>query len=151
VNDDRLPMTGLFMAQLRVEILLRDPTSLMVTDVENYTDELVIPSTLVWKGVVRTLREIGPGAFQGKHFTKVVLPDTLEAIGFRAFADNKKLKKVEYKGAKKTVTTDDTAFEGCVNLGEIAFTDWFWRGAIVFLVYKAITWVRRPSGRATTE
>ena len=73
--------------------------------------EIEIPSHIGNKRVFA----IGNMAFKGKEIETIVIPDTVEIIGERAFCDCKKLKKVVLD---KSVLIDSVAFYGCDSLAD---------------------------------
>jgi hypothetical protein len=142
LNTDRLlPVISVHlpfsMLDFRCEIIKDDPTrALRITGTHKNNGELRIPGTFSYAGQVRIVREIGEGAFEGKQFTHIFLPASVEVLGDRAFARNPFLVGVYYARATPPRLLGDQVFSGCVQFREMEQaepqtfpTAWFWAAA----------------------
>lgn len=85
-------------------------TNVTITGYTREDRNVVVPDELDGMTVV----EIGGRAFYGKQIQSIVLPDTVQSIGKRAFAGCTSLASVQLSAQLKTI--DDEAFSGCVQL-----------------------------------
>ena len=88
----------------------------VVTGLGTCTDT-VITILSVYKGSPVT--EIGDFAFMNDDLTSITIPSSITKIGWQAFINCKKLKKVIFEDNSNLKTIDDKAFEGCVGLTSI--------------------------------
>jgi hypothetical protein len=93
-----------------------DPSSVVIESVGHGTGELVIPEEVCFEGEMRTVRQIGRGAFIGAGFTKVIFPRTLEIVGQWAFKENRDLAEVAFVPGNALLQIFPEAFWGCKNL-----------------------------------
>lgn len=81
-----------------------------------FSDKLVIPQTIVYKGRTLTVTSVGDNAFSGTNsLQSVSLPNTILSIGDYAFSDNSKSLRAIYVYAEKVpiLPYNSCAFEGC--------------------------------------
>jgi hypothetical protein len=123
------------MVHFQAEIINNDPTSVRITGVDTDTGELDVPGTLLFRGSQRTVREIGPSAFEGKRFTKIFLPASVVVLGRRSFARNPQLVTVKYAPNSRMEVIGAEAFADCPNFREMCEGEapstvggWFWGG-----------------------
>lgn len=76
-------------------------------------ESFIIPSKI--KGV--KVRSIGKGAFKGCSIESIIIPDSVEEIGPKAFADCGMLLSVSIPPSVKRI--EKKAFYGCSRLGKI--------------------------------
>ena len=88
----------------------------VVTGLGTCTDT-VITILSIYKGLPVT--EIGNFAFMNDDLTSITIPSSITKIGWQAFINCKKLKKVIFEDNSNLKTIDDKAFEGCVGLTSI--------------------------------
>ncbi len=111
----------------------------VLIDAQTAKGDVVVP-----EGVT----EINSFAFanEGNEVTSVVLPTTLEYVGWRAFCDNDKLTKVTILGGSEYSIERD-AFVGCTSLKEISFGKGLTSiGVEAFLGCTGLTKVVLPDG-----
>jgi hypothetical protein len=117
--------------------------ALRITRVDIEDGELVIPGTITVDGTEHVVREIGPRAFEKKRFTTVSLPDSMEVLGDRAFAENPALVHVYYASATPPRLGDEV-FAGCDRFREMEHPEprsWFWTGVIGGIALIAATFL----------
>ena len=89
-------------------------------EVASYNDhaaEVVVPSTVTYKGKTLTVVSIGESAFEdNEEIIKVILPNTVKEIGKLAFHNCKSLSTVDMLAVK---TIRYKAFESCTSLSNI--------------------------------
>ena len=83
-----------------------------------YTGDVVIPSSVKYRGRSYKVTAIGDDAFAGcEELTSVSIPDEVETIGSYAFAGCEGLTSITIPGGVKTIKS--YAFNICANLGSI--------------------------------
>lgn len=80
-------------------------------------DSYLFPSTISYKGVEYTVTDVYINAFNSNNrVAKITLPDSMESIGYWAFANCQNLKEINLGG---THSIGFSAFENCKNLTSI--------------------------------
>jgi hypothetical protein len=83
-----------------------------------YKNDMVIPSSVSWKGKDYQVTAIGDYAFQGCQIKTIVLPSTLTSIGYAAF-ELSQIKSVTIPASVDTISS--WAFTKCPYLENIVF------------------------------
>lgn len=84
-----------------------------------YHDDVVIPSTVTYGGVVYTVTAIGENAFYRSPMTSISLPNTLRTIGGYNFYYCNQLKSLTIPEGVETMTSH--AIVDCAQLEEVSF------------------------------
>ena len=69
-----------------------------------YSGEIIIPSTVTYKSKVLTVTEIGGGAFEDCDITSISIPGSVISIGNGAFNDCGELTKVRFEDGTETLS-----------------------------------------------
>lgn len=118
------------------------------------TEEIVVPKTIQWEGIIYTVTSIGDSAFKGEtKVKKIVLPNTITAIGTYAFKDMTSLNTLEIPVNVREIGQDFVA--GCVNLTSlsVAVNNPYFSSDSVGCIYnkdKSILLFAAPSAQAIT-
>lgn len=110
--------TKFFDEASRLYYIITSSSTVEVTCCTNsfntYIGDIVIPETVVYRGVTYTVTAIGNEAFRGTALTSVNIPDQVKFIGMAAFGDCNSLRKVElgnnvsYLAEQAFMTESDT-------------------------------------------
>ncbi|MBD5327584.1 MAG: leucine-rich repeat protein [Bacteroides sp.] len=100
---------------------LSDDGTAMIDGGWNTSGDVVIPPEIMVDGVRYTVSGISERAFRLSSITSVIMPNTINNIGYEAFADCHSLSSITMPDA--LVIIGDYAFECCENLTEIAIPD----------------------------
>ena len=66
---------------------------------------------------------IGEGAFENANISAVIVPQSVVTINDDAFRDSTRLESVRFASGSLLTHVGDSAFRGCVSLGQVAFPD----------------------------
>lgn len=82
---------------------------------QNYSGDIVIPSSIEYEGIMYSVTKIGSNAFyRCKDVTSVVIPESVTYIDYNAFEDCTGLTEIAIPASVTTIASD--AFWGCNNL-----------------------------------
>ena len=93
-------------------ILDEGTRTVAVADVSPISGNLEIPATVTYNGTTYTVTEIDYSGLRYGHFTSIVLPNTITAIGYYAFYDNDSLSSCVLPSSLTYV--GESAFAQCV-------------------------------------
>ena len=87
----------------------------------DYSGDIVIPSSVTYNSDVYEVTRIGSDAFTGSSITSVALPNSITTIGGEAFSDCRKLTSIFLPQSVRNI--DYSAFNGCTNLVSAYISD----------------------------
>ena len=96
----------------KIYTLKEDDKGLIIAKYKSSTPEVVIPDTIDGKPVY----QIGKMAFKGQPIKEVIIPNSIESIGERAFFGCKELTVVTI--GNENVQIGEKAFDGCEKLAD---------------------------------
>lgn len=109
-------LRSFYMTNFHVEVLENHPEEAIITGADTNNDVLVIPETVMVQGRERTVRQIAPRAFEGKSFSRIDFPASLQIIGNYAFAGNDGIRSLEFPNNSELLVIDHDAFRQCSSL-----------------------------------
>ena len=80
----------------------------------NYSGDIIIPSTVTFESGEYTVTGIDHETFSGSSITSIVLPNSITSIGREAFSDCRSLISISLPQSVKSIGSG--AFDGCTNL-----------------------------------
>lgn len=120
-----LLLSGLSVSAFEVDGItysVKDGENVMVTySSTGYAGDIVIPSTVEYKGTVYKVTEIASNAFYLSKITSIIIPDGVKSIGYEAFQYCYDLKSVTMPNSVTKI--EYRAFEDCTSLNSINLSE----------------------------
>jgi len=86
----------------------------VTSGITKYTDEIVIPSTVVYDGKTYNVTRIGEGAFDFCPITSITIPNSVTSIGKRAFNASYLLTSITIP--ESVTSIEEQVFQSCIRL-----------------------------------